>query len=136
MALEITMLGTSSMVPTKERNVQSIHLDYKGEGILLDCGEGTQRQMNIAGINRTKVRKILITHWHGDHVSGIIGLIQTLGNSKDVSELKIYGPKGTQDSMNHLLKTCIFDLTVDLEVTELDISDNKIFFENDSLFFS
>lgn len=134
MALEITFLGTSSMVPTKDRNVQSIHLEYRGEGILFDCGEGTQRQMNIAGINRTKVKKILITHWHGDHVSGLIGLIQTLGNSKDVSELSIYGPRGTKKSMNHLLETCIFDLTVNLNVVELDINEKKVFFENDYYF--
>ena len=129
MALEITILGTSSMVPTKERNVQSIHLDYKGEGILFDCGEGTQRQMNIAGINRVKVRRILISHWHGDHVSGLIGLIQTLGNSKDVSELSIYGPLGTKQFMNNLLRSCIFDLTVSLEIVELDFDERKVFFE-------
>jgi len=131
MALEITFLGTSSMVPTKERNVQSIHLEYKGEGILLDCGEGTQRQMNIAGINRTKVRKILITHWHGDHVSGLIGLIQTLGNSKDVSELTIYGPLGTKNFMNNILNSCIFELIVDLNIVELDMKRKKVFFENE-----
>lgn len=128
---ELTFLGTSSMVPTKERNVQSIHLDYRGEGILFDCGEGTQRQMNIAGINRTKVKKILISHWHGDHVSGLIGLIQTLGNSKDVSNLSVYGPKGTKKFMNNLLNSCIFDLTVDLEIVELDITSKKVFFESE-----
>lgn len=134
MAINITMLGTSSMVPTKERNVQSIHLDYKGEGILFDCGEGTQRQMNIAGINRTKVKKILISHWHGDHVSGLIGLIQTLGNSKEVSSLSVFGPRGTKEKMNHLLNTCIFDLCVDLDVVELDISSKKVFFENEDYY--
>lgn len=131
MSIEITMLGTSSMVPTKERNVQSIYLEYRGEGILFDCGEGTQRQMNIAGLNRTKVKKILITHWHGDHVSGLIGLIQTLGNSKDVSDLAIYGPIGTTEFMNHLLKSCIFDLAVNLEIVELDFAEKKVFFESE-----
>jgi ribonuclease Z len=131
MAFEITMLGTSSMVPTKERNVQSIYLEYRGEGILFDCGEGTQRQMNIVGISRTKVKKILISHWHGDHVSGLIGLIQTLGNSKDVSELFIYGPLGTKNFMNNLLNSCIFDLTVSLNIMELDFDEKKVFFENE-----
>ena len=132
MVLETTILGTSSMVPTKDRNVQSIHLDYNGEGILIDCGEGTQRQMNIAGINRTKIRKILITHWHGDHVSGLIGLIQTIGNSKEISQLSIYGPVGTKKFMNNLLNSCIFDLTVELEILELDFNEKKIFFENEN----
>jgi ribonuclease Z len=131
MLINLTILGTSGMVPTKERNVQSIHLDYDGEGILFDCGEGTQRQMNIAGINRTKIKKVLISHWHGDHVSGLIGLIQTLGNSKDASKLEIYGPEGTKKFMNNLLNSCIFDLAVDIEINELDISTKKVFFENE-----
>ncbi|MBR9702842.1 MBL fold metallo-hydrolase, partial [Candidatus Woesearchaeota archaeon] len=80
MPYDVTILGTASMVPTKERNVQSIYIEYRGEGILIDCGEGTQRQMNICGINRNKVRKILITHWHGDHVAGLIGMLQTVGH--------------------------------------------------------
>lgn len=124
--LHITFLGTSGMVPTKERNVQGIYLEFDGEGILVDCGEGTQRQMNIAGINRNKVRKVLISHWHGDHVSGLIGLIQTVGNAllnKDASEvprLEIYGPTGTKEHMHHLLNSCIFELKVDLQVIELN----------------
>jgi len=131
MSFKLHFLGTGGMVPTKERNVQSIYLDYKGEGILLDCGEGAQRQMNIAGIARTKIKKILITHWHGDHVSGLIGLIQTIGNAKEVSDISIYGPIGTKKFVNNLLNSCIFDLSINLNVIELDLSKKKIFFEND-----
>jgi len=130
MSYEITFLGTSSMVPTKDRNVQSIYIDYKGEGILVDCGEGTQRQMNIAGINRLKVKKILISHWHGDHVSGLIGLIQTMGNQETSQKLIIYGPKGTKLHMNHLLNSCIFDLSIKLEINELNIKNKTVIFEN------
>ncbi len=118
--MEITILGTSCMVPTKERNVSSFYLKYKGEGILFDCGEGTQRQMNIAGIKRTSVTKILISHWHGDHVSGIIGLIQTIGNNEDPPNIHIYGPAETKTRINHMMETCIFDSKVDLEVHELE----------------
>ncbi|MCF7865874.1 ribonuclease Z [Candidatus Woesearchaeota archaeon] len=133
MTYEITFLGTAGMVPTKDRNVQGIYLDYNGEGILIDCGEGTQRQMNIKGINRLKVKKILISHWHGDHVSGLIGLIQTLGNAnkEDHHKLTIFGPKGTKKHMNHLLNSCIFDLSVDLTITELDLNDLKTIFEHE-----
>ena len=63
--MKLVFLGTSAQVPTKDRNVSGIFLKYKTEGILFDCGEGTQRQMNIAGINRLDVTKILISHWHG-----------------------------------------------------------------------
>ena len=55
-------LGTSSMVPTKERNQSSVLISYKNEGILVDCGEATQRQLKIAGIKLTKITKILIGH--------------------------------------------------------------------------
>ena len=128
------------MVPTKERNVTGIFLSYKNKGILIDCGEGSQRQMNIAGINRNKVDIILLSHWHGDHVSGLIGLIQTLGNQLSANEerkkLHIYGPKETEQRMEHLLRTCIFDNKIILEIHEiipkrdeiLKIIDNEEFY--------
>jgi ribonuclease Z len=80
--MEIVFLGTSSMVPTKDRNQSATFIRYKNEGILVDCGEGTQRQFKIAGIPITKITKILISHWHGDHVLGLPGLIQTLAASE------------------------------------------------------
>ncbi len=130
MTIEITFLGTSSMVPTKDRNVQGIHFNYNGEGILFDCGEGTQRQMNIAGINRLKVKKIFISHWHGDHVSGLVGLIQTIGNTEYPDTLKIYGPEGSKKYMNHLLNSCVFDLRINLEVNEFKLKEKKVIEEN------
>jgi len=101
--MELTILGTSSMVPTKERNPLSVFLSYKGEGILFDCAEGTQRQMDIAGISRAKVKKILISHWHGDHIAGLIGLFQTIGNQAENPKIELYGPKGTKKFVNNLL---------------------------------
>ena len=121
--MDITFLGTGCMVPTKDRNVSAIFLSYKNKGILIDCGEGTQRQMNIAGINRNKVNYVFLTHWHGDHVSGLIGLIQTIGNqqaqNKEIPALHIYGPKDTEERIEHLLQTCIFDNKLNIEVHEL-----------------
>lgn len=134
MAFEITFLGTSSMVPTKDRNVQSIYVEYKGEGILIDCGEGTQRQMNIANINRLKVRKILITHWHGDHVSGLIGLIQTIGNTEEPKLLTIIGPEGTKKYMEHTLKSCAFDLQIDLNIEEHPVKEKTNIYENEDYY--
>ncbi|MFH1063567.1 MAG: ribonuclease Z [Candidatus Woesearchaeota archaeon] len=131
--MEITFLGTSSMVPTKERNVTGIYLKYKAEGILLDCGEGTQRQMNIAGIKRTSVTKILVSHWHGDHVSGIIGLLQTVGNETEPPKIMIYGPRETKKRVDHMMQTCIFDNRVDLEVFDLEPKCGEVlrFFEDE-----
>lgn len=132
--MEITFLGTSSMVPTKDRNVQSIFLEYNGEGILFDCGEGTQRQMNIAGINRHKVKKIFISHWHGDHVSGLVGLIQTIGNVESPGKLQIFGPLGTKHHMHHVLNSCIFDLRIELEILEFDVKGVEVVHETSSYF--
>jgi ribonuclease Z len=117
--MEITFLGTSAMVPTKERNVSGFFLSYKGEGILFDCGEGTQRQMNIAGLNRNSVKKILVSHWHGDHVSGIVGLLQTMANKESNPTVDIYGPKGTEEHVKHMIKMVIFDVQVEIRVHEL-----------------
>lgn len=123
--MEMTFLGTSSMVPTKERNASSIFLKFETEGILFDCGEGTQRQMNIAGINRNDVTLIFISHWHGDHVGGLVGLIQTLSSGSEEKTIKLFGPLGTKEHFEHLLKMCVFDNKVKITVNELDPKINE-----------
>lgn len=119
--MELTMLGTGCMVPTKDRNVQGIYVEFNGEGILFDCGEGSQRQMNIAGINRNKVRKIFISHWHGDHVSGIIGLLQTIANSDNPQRVVIFGPVETRERLEYLFRSISFESKrLDIDIKELD----------------
>lgn len=117
--MELCFLGTGSMVPTKDRNVTAHLVEYDGEYILVDCGEGTQRQMNFAGYPRTRIKKILITHWHGDHVAGIVGLLQTISSQPNPGTLTLFGPKGTKQYMHHVLNSCSFDLRVKLEVVEI-----------------
>jgi len=135
MAMEITMLGTSCMVPTKERNVQSIFVEIKGEGLLFDCGEGTQRQMNIAGINRNRVRKIFITHWHGDHVGGLIGLLQTMSNNENPQKVMIFGPRDTRDRVAHLLRAVSFeDNRLELEIKELNPHKIETIYEGEEYY--
>jgi ribonuclease Z len=131
--INLTLLGTSCMVPTKERNVSGFYLDYNGEGLLFDCGEGTQRQMNIANINRNKVKKILISHWHADHTSGILGLLHTISNNQDLITIEIYGPKDTEDKFNHLLKSSYLGniMKLNIKIKELDINKLTKFYEND-----
>ena len=127
--MQILFLGTSSMVPTKERNQSSVLISYKNEGILVDCGEGTQRQLKIAGIKLTKITKILISHWHGDHVLGLPGLIQSMAASDYNKVLEIYGPKNTKNFFKNMFKAFIFDRKIDIRIKE--IKDN-IFFQNDN----
>ena len=132
MTINITFLGTASMVPTRKRNVQSIHIEYNGDVTLVDCGEGTQRQMNIAGLNRLKIKRVLISHWHGDHVSGLIGLIQTMGEIDKPFTLEVYGPIGTKEKMQSLLNSCYFDQRINIKVQELAPEKLETFFENDN----
>ncbi|HVY01626.1 MAG TPA: ribonuclease Z [Candidatus Nanoarchaeia archaeon] len=93
---KITFLGTANAVPTKLRNHTSIFIQLSGEGILVDCGEGTQRQFMASEISHSKITHILLTHWHGDHVLGLPGLIQTLALEGYSKTLHIHGPKGTE----------------------------------------
>lgn len=125
--MEVTFLGTSSMVPTKERNQSAVFIRYKNEGILVDCGEGTQRQFKQKGIPLSKITKILITHWHGDHVFGLPGVLSTLGATDYSRTLEIYGPKGTKRHLEAMHKAFVFDRRVEVEIKE--ISEGK-FFEN------
>ncbi|MBU2639095.1 MAG: ribonuclease Z [Nanoarchaeota archaeon] len=117
--MKITFLGTSSMIPTKTRNHSAIFLQYQNEGILIDCGEGTQRQFRLAGISPNKVTKLLITHWHGDHILGIPGLIQNLGVNDYKKTLQIYGPKGTKKYLKNILSGVVFEERAKYEVKEV-----------------
>ncbi|MFW6378912.1 MAG: ribonuclease Z [Nanoarchaeota archaeon] len=131
--MRITFLGTSGMVPTKERNVQGIHMEFKGQGVLLDCGEGTQRQLSIANINPQKITTILISHWHGDHVSGLIGLIQTLGNfSEGEKRIRLFGPEGTKHHLDHLMNSCLFETQLEIDVNEIDAPELTTIHETSS----
>jgi len=100
--MEITLLGTSSMVPTRKRNHAASLFRYKNEMILIDCGEGTQRQFRKAKISPTKITKILITHWHGDHILGLPGLFMTLAANNYSKTLEIYGPVGTKKNLEKM----------------------------------
>lgn len=118
--INLTFLGTSDAIPSARRNHPAILLNYNEENILVDCGEGTQRQFRKAELNPNKVTRILITHWHGDHVLGIPGLLQTLSLGGYNKTLFIYGPKGTKYFMNNLLRTFVFVENYKIQVEEVE----------------
>lgn len=126
--IEITFLGTSCMQPTKNRNHSGFLLQYETENILFDCGEGIQRQMRLAGLKPAKITRILISHWHGDHVFGLPGLLSSMGADRAEKTVKIYGPKGSKKYFEHLLKSFAAKEVIDFEVIEVK---NGIIFEND-----
>jgi len=128
--IKLTFLGTSDSIPSVMRNSTAILLSYGKENILVDCGEGTQRQFRKAKLNPCKLTKILITHWHGDHVLGIPGLLQTLALSGYNKTFFIYGPKGTKTFMKKLLDTFVFKEKYPIKVKEV----KGKFFENSDFY--
>ncbi|HLC55269.1 MAG TPA: ribonuclease Z [Candidatus Nanoarchaeia archaeon] len=117
--IKVTFLGTSCMMPTPERNHPAVLLSWKGENILVDCGENTQRQLRIAGIPPTAVTKILLTHWHGDHMLGLPGLLQSMIACQYRKVLEIYGPKGTKKNLEMLMNF----LTMQNEALKIKVSE-------------
>jgi ribonuclease Z len=94
--LQITFLGTSSGVPTRSRNVSSIalRLPQRAEVWLFDCGEGTQHQLLRSDVRISQITRIFITHMHGDHIFGLMGLLASCGLAGNTSRIDIYGPPG------------------------------------------
>ena len=117
--VKITFLGTSDQIPSLRRNHFSALLNYNEENILVDCGEGTQRQIRRANLNPCKITRILITHWHGDHILGLPGLLSTLAVSGYNKKLFIYGPKGISKNIFDMLKLFNFHREYELEVKEV-----------------
>ena len=133
--MNITFLGTSSGVPSLTRNVSSIalKLSQSSEVWLFDCGEGTQHQIMKSNIKSSQIKKIFITHMHGDHIYGLPGLLATLGLSGSSKGIEIYGPSELRSFINSALKSSFCKLSFPLHFVEVEnfASKNKIF-----LFFS
>jgi ribonuclease Z len=102
--LQITFLGTSSGVPTRARNVSGValRLPQRSEVWLFDCGEGTQHQLLRSDVRISQIRRIFITHMHGDHIFGLMGLLASCGLAGNPERIDIYGPP----DLDEYLKAC------------------------------
>jgi len=116
--LYIVFLGTGGGVPTPERSLSSFILNYEGQILMFDCGEGTQHQMVKAKIGFGKETKIFITHLHGDHVLGLPGLIQTMSLLGRTKKLEIFGPKGLKEFLEASRTYIQFNLRFPVEIKE------------------
>ena len=92
--IDIVLLGCGGNMPMPNRFLSSLFINYKGRKILIDCGEGTQVSMRMKNCGFKNIDLICITHLHGDHYYGLMGLLSTIGNSSRVDDLTIVGPKG------------------------------------------
>lgn len=117
--MEVICLGTAGSFPTARRGVPAVAVRIGAELLLLDCGEGTQRQMVLAKIGLKAKIKILITHMHGDHVLGLPGILQTMALFDRTAPLRIFGPEGILAFIKAVKDTVKFGLTYPIEVVEV-----------------
>ncbi|MFH1789257.1 MAG: ribonuclease Z [Candidatus Altiarchaeota archaeon] len=119
--MEIIFLGTSGCIPTDKRGLSAVALDYLGDLLLFDCGEGTQRQMRHAGLNFMRLDHVFLTHLHADHFLGLGGMIQSMDFLERDRPLNIYGPRGTKETINALIELGTFSLdNFEVEAHEVD----------------
>jgi ribonuclease Z len=122
--MKVVFLGTSGSVPTLRRNLPATALVREGCIFLFDCGEGTQIQMMRTGLSMAKIEHIFISHLHGDHLTGIPGLLMSLGQASHQNLLSIYGPKGIGDYLLSVRRYVRFRSEYELKVNE--VKEGKI----------
>lgn len=115
----VTILGTSSGMPTKERNLSSINLNFEGSNFLFDVAEGTQKQLMKAKISFMKINNIFLSHFHADHIMGLPGMLATMNMLERSSPLNIFGPKGVQEKVNALIDLALMQLNFPVKAIEV-----------------
>ena len=118
---EITFLGTSASAPSIERGLSSAIVIHRGERWMIDCGEGTQRQLLRSGLGFRRLNAVLLTHGHLDHILGLGGIVSTFARWEAVEHMRILGGRWAvrrvRDLMNVVLRT--IDVKIDLEYVEI-----------------
>ena len=100
--LDVCLVGTGGMMPLPRRWLTALMTRYKGSSLLIDCGEGTQVAIKEKGWSFKPIDVICFTHFHGDHISGLPGLLLTMGNADRTEPLTLIGPKGLERVVNAL----------------------------------
>lgn len=124
--IDVTLIGTGGMIPLPNRFLSSCLIEYNGKSILIDCGEGTQVSLSKGKFSIKKIEAILITHCHADHITGLPGLLLSIGNNGRIEPLYIIVPRGGYKIINTLLVVCGF-LPYEVIITELHETKPQIF---------
>jgi len=133
MSLKITILGCHSATPRANAFPTSQYLEINNSHFLIDCGEGTQRQMRKYKVSFSKINHIFISHLHGDHFFGLIGLVSTYGILNREKDLHIYGPVGIKEVTLLQLKVSKSFVKYNLIFHELSSKESEVIFENDKV---
>jgi len=118
---ELCFLGTSASAPSIERNMTSTLLIHEGQRFLLDCAEGTQRQILRSGLGFKEMRRIFLTHGHLDHILGLGGIVSTFGRWEAISRIEIYGGRWAIDRVRDLMKVVLRGKEVDMEIEFVEV---------------
>ena len=116
--LDVCLLGTAGMMPLPYRWLTALMARYNGSSLLIDCGEGTQIAIREKGWSAKPIDTICFTHYHADHISGLPGLLLTMGNAERTEPLTVVGPKGLGRVVN-ALRTIAPELPFEIQYREL-----------------
>jgi len=133
MSLSLTILGCHSATPRVNAFPTSQYLEINNSHFLIDCGEGTQRQMRKYKVGFSSINHIFISHLHGDHFYGLVGLLSTYGILSREKELHIYGPKGIKEVTLLQLKISQSHAQYPIIFHELKSKESELIFENDKV---
>ena len=133
MSIELTILGCHSATPRVNAHPTAQYLEINTKHFLIDCGEGTQRQMRLNKVGFSKISTIFISHLHGDHFFGLIGLISTFGILNREKELHIHGPKGIKEVINIQLKHSKSYVKYKIIFHELNSTESELIFEDEKV---
>lgn len=127
--LDVCLLGTGGMMPLPYRWLTSMMARYNGKSILIDCGEGTQVAMKKKGWSPKPIDVMCFTHYHADHISGLPGMLLTMGNAERTEPLLMIGPKGLERVVN-ALRVIAPELPFEINFLELTENEQTIQFED------
>lgn len=131
--MEITFLGTSAGTPTATRNMSAVALRYGSGWDLFDCAEGTQHQLLPTSLSLPKLRRIFISHLHGDHCFGIFGLLGSRSMSGCTTPLTVYGPAGIEAMVRHVLEASDSHVGFPLEFHEVASAGERVVEDDDEV---
>lgn len=123
--LDVCLLGTGGMMPLPYRWLTSLMTRYNGSSLLIDCGEGTQIAIKEKGWSFKPIDIVCFTHYHADHISGLPGLLLTMGNAERTEPLTLIGPKGLERVVG-ALRTIAPELPFELKFIELSGPEQTI----------
>lgn len=133
MTFEVTILGSSSATPIFNRNPTSQLLNCNEKYYLIDCAEGTQQQLIKFNLKASKIDYIFISHLHGDHYFGLIGLLSSLHLNGRIKPLHIFGPQALQEILELQFKHSDTHLKYELIYTYTDATKSEVIFENNDV---